>query len=230
MKKKYAIFFAVLAAFMILFGFAGCDSGGGGGPSLSQAEEAGLGNDGTTVYTVADREQVYKQEDGAVYDPESSVAVKTHDTETGAKYSGAVEARSSIAAYGKLTFKLPVFDEDGDWSEVDQSFLEGVAADPSDVKWFYMSDFPVRTSPKSSYLEMAKGTDRVVYIYADKKAVIQGEIQRGYDFSATFLDLKLEKGWNSAIRQDVEDNKWKIVTRRIPDSYKWEIHETDENY
>jgi hypothetical protein len=205
MKKNYKVFFAVIAALIVLCAFWGCSSSDDDdGPSLPNAEEAGLGND--AQITLATEEQVYNT-DGSHYNSTTDVEPHTDSS----SFNDDVKGLSDITS-GKLTLKLPRFTY---WGEVDPSWLQalGFTATPSDVQTFYMGSLDLN----SAALRKTDGTNEVKYIYADKDARIQGTSEEG-----TPIDLILKQGWNQVI-----EGPSGMVTGNPGAGYKWVAFDDD---
>jgi hypothetical protein len=213
MKKNYTVFFAVIAALIALCAFWGCSSSDDDdGPP-----EGFLGN---AQITLADGEQVYK-EDGSNYIPVSAPEAVRTSNNCGASYGDSVAALSSIDATGKLVLKLPVITN---WSEtLDEGYLEeGTPADPSDVRVVLADNFRVPDiAGKKARLKKVKGANNyVIYTYADKDAHVWGES----DDQGTHITMEmfLKRGWNVGIASVSGSNEtW--VNGSPGDGYKWTL-------
>ncbi|MDR1317147.1 MAG: hypothetical protein LBK13_09775 [Spirochaetales bacterium] len=206
MKKNYTVFFAVIAALIVLCAFWSCSSSDDDdGPSLPNAEEASLGDDAQVP--LATVEQVYDA-DGDPYNSTNNVEPHTDSS----SFNTGVKTLSSISS-GKLTLELPRFTY---WGEVDPLWLQtmGFTANPSDVQTFYMGGLDVDST--SFMLNKTDGTNEVKYIYADRDAVIQGT---GGDEEGIFVaNLILKQGWNLAI-----SNPTSMRTAIPGAGYKWVV-------
>jgi hypothetical protein len=215
MKKNYTVFFAVIAALIALCAFWGCSSSDDDddGPSLPPAEEAGMGD---VEISIAAGEQVYKT-DGSEYKPGIAKDVLTPSGDAGDNYADdVIAAGSTITAEGKLTLKLPVFTH---WSDADvevwHTGMEGLTANPSDVKTLHVGSFFI--SGGSEFGQKNAEHD-VSYVYADKDARIQGTSPDGE--WTIHAELILKQGWNSIIWTESGSNLY--MRTGIPGAgYKW---------
>jgi hypothetical protein len=221
MKKNYTMVFAVVTVLIALCAFWGCSSSDDDdGPSLPNAEEAGLGD---VEISIAAGEQVYETNGTTPYTfaPGPVKTVKTYASDTGLSYiSDVVAAGSEITYEGKLTLKLPVFTH---WDDTDVDIwhteMEGLTANPSDVKTFHVGSFAINSGELD--LGQTNGTHDVSYVYADKDATIQGVTNE--DGMTFHVNLKLKKGWNSVIGGS-SGSGWTMATGTPDGTYKWVVY------
>jgi hypothetical protein len=213
MKKNYKVFFAAIAALIVLCAFWGCSSSDDDdGPSLP---EGFLGDE---QITIAEGVQVYK--DGSEYKPVSAQTVRAQFSQTGASY--AALDLGSIDTDGILTLNLPVFTY---WSEIGGGVNLvglGLTVVPPDVKVVMVEDFPVDGRHLRFRNKNSGNRGAINYIYANKDAHISGQIP--VSGGQQYVNLILKKGWSSSIIDFLSDSPASDSTSVIGnpgDGFKW---------